>query len=141
KVLEEYKEMIMDTIYRLNVRLQRIDEKMDGLTTEVAGSVDASGMATDLEDERVVTERCLRICEDAQHYLETLASDGDLLKQQLPPTNSGNVQSRLDSLPLDRSHAHDDERTRLLQHLDISKQRLDMYEVAPNMAAWKDEDM
>lgn len=89
--------MIMDTIYRLNVRLQRIDEKIDGLTTDIASSVDASGMTTDLEDERAVTERCLRICEDAQQYLETLVSDGNVLKQQLPPTNGLNDQMRFEA--------------------------------------------
>ncbi|KAK1712235.1 uncharacterized protein BDZ83DRAFT_638791 [Colletotrichum acutatum] len=163
KVLEEYNEMIMDTIYRLNVRLQRIDEKMDGLTTEVAGSVDASGMTTDLEDERVITERCLRICEDAQHYLETLASDGDLLKQQLPPTNSGNNQvrfeaqlmirrtldenrdnfsetigrlhERLASLPRNGTSQDESEKSRLEEDLKASKKCLEVCKAASETVA------
>ncbi|KAF4786012.1 hypothetical protein HER10_EVM0012538 [Colletotrichum scovillei] len=163
EVLEEYNEMIMDTMYRLNVRLQRIDEKMDGLTRGIAGNMDASGTTTDLEDERVVTERCLRICEDAQHYLETLASDGDLLKQQLPRTNGGSdqmrfeaqlmirrtldenrdnfsetigrLQERLASLPQNGTSQDESEKSRLEEDLKASKKCLEVCKAASETVA------
>src|SRR5688572_894081 len=69
QVLEEYNEMIMDTAYNLEIHLQRIDEKLALFTTENPGASDTS---VDLKDERAVTKQCLRICEDAKSYIESL---------------------------------------------------------------------
>ncbi|EXF73119.1 hypothetical protein CFIO01_07519 [Colletotrichum fioriniae PJ7] len=163
RVLEEYNETLMDTIYRLNVRLQRIDEKMDELTRENASSVDTSGTTTDLEDERDVTERCLRICEDAQQYLETLANDEDILKQQVPPTNGesermrfeaqlmirrtldenrdnfsetiGRLHERLASLPRNGTSQDESERVRLEEDLKASKKCLEVCKAASETVA------
>ncbi|OOF95205.1 hypothetical protein ASPCADRAFT_169601 [Aspergillus carbonarius ITEM 5010] len=69
KVLEEYNEMIQDTVYNLEVHLCRIDEKLARLTTE---EINASDISLTLVDERDVTKQCLRVCEDAKSYIESL---------------------------------------------------------------------
>lgn len=70
-VIEEYSEMIKDTAYHLEVRLQRIDEKMEDVAAaHRTTSLQASGV--NLQDEKAVTIQCLRICEDASLYLKSL---------------------------------------------------------------------
>ncbi|KAF5701558.1 hypothetical protein FMUND_13836 [Fusarium mundagurra] len=81
EVLEEYNETIQDTIYSLNVNLQRLDEKMELLVQE-SKSISASNTGTDLRDERAVTEQCLRICQDARSYIDSLADREESLKDQ-----------------------------------------------------------
>ncbi|KAG4255573.1 hypothetical protein BFJ72_g14907 [Fusarium proliferatum] len=81
EVLEEYNETIQDTMYSLNVNLQRLDEKMELLVRE-SKSISASNTGTDLRDERAVTEQCLRICQDARSYIDSLADREESLKDQ-----------------------------------------------------------
>ena len=69
KVLEEYNEMIQDTAYNLELHIRRIDEKLAQLTTE---DINASDISLNLVDERDVTKQCLRLCEDAKSYNESL---------------------------------------------------------------------
>ncbi|KAM5363807.1 hypothetical protein ACJZ2D_011841 [Fusarium nematophilum] len=83
KVLEEYNEMIRDIIYNLCIRLQRIDEKIALFITESSGSASTSDTSIDLIDERAVTEQCLRICQDASSYIESLAQSKGPQKQPL----------------------------------------------------------
>ncbi|OJJ79074.1 uncharacterized protein ASPGLDRAFT_70324 [Aspergillus glaucus CBS 516.65] len=71
QVLQEYNEMIQDTAYNLEVHLQRIDEKMARFTIEETKTPDID---IDLKDEREVTQQCLRICEDAKSYIESLTN-------------------------------------------------------------------
>lgn len=63
--------MIQDTAYNLEVHLQRIDEKMARFTIEETKTPDID---IDLKDEREVTQQCLRICEDAKSYIESLTN-------------------------------------------------------------------
>lgn len=63
--------MIQDTAYSLEVHLQRIDEKMARFTIEETKTPDID---IDLKDEREVTQQCLRICEDAKSYIESLTN-------------------------------------------------------------------
>lgn len=63
--------MIQDTAYSLEVHLQRIDEKMARFTIEETKTRDID---IDLKDEREVTQQCLRICEDAKSYIESLTN-------------------------------------------------------------------
>ncbi|CVL00283.1 uncharacterized protein FMAN_09787 [Fusarium mangiferae] len=81
EVLEEYNETIQDTMYSLNVNLQRLDEKMELLVQE-SKSISASNTGTDLRDERAVTEQCLRICQDARSYIDSLVDREESLKDQ-----------------------------------------------------------
>jgi hypothetical protein len=56
----------------------RIDEKIAQLTVENNEYSDGS---TDLKDERAITEQCLRICEDARIYIESLSKRQTVLHQ------------------------------------------------------------
>ncbi|KAH7175929.1 hypothetical protein EDB81DRAFT_850014 [Dactylonectria macrodidyma] len=92
KVLEEYNEMIQDTVYNLNMNLQRLDEKM-GLLLKENESTSASDTSVDLKDEMAVTEQCLRICEDARSYIESLVDQEESLTDQPLSASAGDSQS------------------------------------------------
>ncbi|KAH6959757.1 hypothetical protein BKA56DRAFT_637581 [Ilyonectria sp. MPI-CAGE-AT-0026] len=163
KVLEDYSEMIMDTTYNLNIHLQRIDEKMALFTTKGTESTGTHGTTIDLTDERAVTEQCLRICEDARSYLESLTDQGGSLKQ---PSLSmaaadyqdqfeaqvlirktldenrdsfsetiGRLQERLESLARDGKPRNERERSRLQEDLKTSRQCLEVCKMASNEVA------
>ncbi|KAF5530190.1 hypothetical protein FMEXI_13700 [Fusarium mexicanum] len=68
-------------MYSLNVNLQRLDEKMELLVRESI-SISASNTGTDLRDERAVTEQCLRICQDARSFIDSLADREEALRDQ-----------------------------------------------------------
>lgn len=89
QALEEYDEMVKNTAYNLNLRLQRIDDKMESLVT--ASGPSPSDIDLDLNNERQVTEQCLQICQDAKSYLETLASRDSSLLEEASPGNSSNT--------------------------------------------------
>ncbi|KAA8646129.1 uncharacterized protein ATNIH1004_007555 [Aspergillus tanneri] len=79
QVIQEYNEMIQDTAYNLEVHLQQIDEKM----------------TTDLEDEREVTKQCLRVCEDAKSYIESLTNrETHLLQGEGSPQTTAEYDMR-----------------------------------------------
>ncbi|KAH7242645.1 hypothetical protein BKA59DRAFT_422821 [Fusarium tricinctum] len=98
KVLEDYNEVIQDTVYTLNMNLQRLDDKMELLIQE-SNSTSASDTSIDLKDERAVTEQCIRICQDASSYIESLAEREESLKDQLPSAsvtdNQGPFEAQL----------------------------------------------
>lgn len=73
--------MIQDTTLNLEVHLQRIDEKMTRFTIEVAHIPEIS---IDLNNERGVTMQCLRICEDARSYIESLTNRESTLLPEAP---------------------------------------------------------
>jgi hypothetical protein len=81
KALQDYNEMIQDTAYNLKVQLQRVDEKMSRFTTDNASTLNSS---VDLKNEREVTKQCLRICEDASHYIESLTNQESALLHEGP---------------------------------------------------------
>ena len=58
--------MIQDTVHGLNVHLQRVDERLEDFPVSTS-----STPGIDLTNEKEVTKQCLRICEDAKHYLES----------------------------------------------------------------------
>ena len=70
QVLQEYIEVVKDTAYNLELQLLRIDEKMTQFSIE---KTTASSIRINLEDEREVTKQCLRICEDARYYINSLS--------------------------------------------------------------------
>ncbi|GKT67147.1 hypothetical protein ColTof4_13537 [Colletotrichum tofieldiae] len=165
-VLKEYNEMIESTEHGLNLCLQRINAKIAGLPQKISNDPDTT---IDWNHERAVLEGCLHICEDAgtnhaswmkqktilhseepseqardqhEHFevqkpiRQTLSKNKDRIAEMV-----GHLQSRLDSLPLDRSHAHDDERTRLHQEVDILTQQLDVYNVTFDEGVWENENV
>ncbi|CRK15944.1 hypothetical protein BN1723_010853 [Verticillium longisporum] len=79
-VLERYSEMVQNTSHDLKIHLQRIDEKMALFTSEIPNTSDI-----DLKDERAVTAHCIRICEDAQSYLDSLVERERQAQVQTPP--------------------------------------------------------
>ena len=160
QVLQEYDEMIQDTAHNLELRLRRIDEEMTRLNIETTNT---SGVSVDLEDEREVTKQCLRICEDAKSYIESLSDRESSLLPETPQNaveeNSFEAQlrtrqaldehrdsfaetidylrKRLDLLIQDDDPGKGDERSRLQADINISKQCLDVCKVASEVSRQK----
>jgi hypothetical protein len=163
KVLQEYNEMIRDTAYNLELHLQRIDEKMTQFTIE---NTNTSDISINLKDEREVTKQCLRICEEARSYIESLSDRESSLLQEAPQnavddyirncfeaqlltrqTLDGNrdsfteiisqLRKRLESLVQNEDSGNDNERLRLQADIDISKQCLDVCKVASEVSRQK----
>ncbi|KAJ5198201.1 uncharacterized protein N7498_007318 [Penicillium cinerascens] len=158
KVLQDYNEMIQDTAYNLEVQLQRVDEKMARYPTNIS--------SIDLKDEKEVTKQCLRICEDASHYIESLtnressllhpgpqnATDDDvqnyfeaqmLTRQALNENQDsfitiiGQLRNRLENLILKNDPNDENERSRLLSDINTSKQCLEVCKVASEVSTQK----
>ncbi|KAF4445772.1 hypothetical protein F53441_10521 [Fusarium austroafricanum] len=123
QVLEEYNEMIQDTVYSLNVNLQRLDEKMALLVRE-SKSTDASDTGIDLRDERAVTEQCLRICQDASSYIESLAEREEFLKDELFSPSATTSQSPFEAQLLIRKTLNES-RDNIAQTIGRLQERLD----------------
>lgn len=144
--------MIQDTVYDLNIRLKRVDEKLERYS-----KTNISTPTINLDDEKEVTQMCLRICEDAKQFLESLnrqsvvLQDGEnatgideqhsfeaqLLTRQALGRNRdnfasiiGHLQGRLQALILSDNPMVEKERKRLLEDIDASKQCLEVCRVA-----------
>ncbi|KAK3669798.1 hypothetical protein LTR78_010315 [Recurvomyces mirabilis] len=156
-VLVEYSEMIHDTTYNLELHLQRIEEKMTKLTTEHKLAL---GGAVDLKDEKDVTRQCLRICEAARSYLDTVSTDASTLLQEASQNGtedelydaqrrtremldetrdnftrtSNHLARRLESLSLDQASTSDCERQKLQTDIEISKQCLEVCNMANDIS-------
>lgn len=161
QVLQEYNEMIKDTVYNLELRLQRIDEKIAQPILDDRGS---SNTSIDLKDERAVTKQCIRVCEDAKSYMDALISRESSMLPQLSNNDSEHVQAsfeaqhetrrifdenqnrfaelidhlqgRLRSLVLDRP-PNDPDRTKLQEDIDISRQCLEVCKTASEISRQK----
>lgn len=152
--------MVQDTAYNLEVHLRRIDEKLTQLKPEPTKPPERS---IDLEDEREVTEQCLRVCEDAEAYLQSasdraspLLHDPTKITVQAPSyeaqlrTNQalensrdsfaqtiGHLSKRLESLVQDTNTCSSDERLRLQSDVDISKQCLEVCSMGAEVSRQK----
>lgn len=153
ELLERYDDMIQDTHYQLSIHLQRIDHSLAQMSTTVQTTLDT----LDLEDEKTATEQCLQICENAKSYIDTLRSsspkgntpastdsemfqkkfEAQLLTAQVLDENHqklietiGVLQRRLTSLVVSDGPAQKDERIRLEEDVNISKQCLQVCEQA-----------
>ncbi|KAK4943411.1 hypothetical protein LTR66_014611 [Elasticomyces elasticus] len=163
QVLQDYNEMIQDTVYNLEVYLQRIDGKMGHFTME---NTSASGSSVDLKDEREVTQQCIRICEDARSYIASLSnressllqegldsdakddgqgcSEAQLLTRQALDENRdnfeviiGKLRDRLESLLLRNDPNDETERSRLLGDINASRQCLEICKMADEVSSRK----
>ncbi|KIL83752.1 hypothetical protein FAVG1_13028 [Fusarium avenaceum] len=123
KVLEDYNEVIQDTVYTLNMNLQRLDDKMELLIQE-SNSTRASDTSIDLKDERVVTEQCIRICQDASSYIESLAEREESLKDQLPSASVTDSQAPFEAQLLIRRTLNES-RDNLAQTIGRLQERLE----------------
>ncbi|KAL2201524.1 hypothetical protein P885DRAFT_26721 [Corynascus similis CBS 632.67] len=83
-------EMIKDTAYDLQIRLQRIEASLGTTST-------SSDTSIDLQDEREVTRQCLRICQDAQSYLKSLQDGQAFRRREVASSQAGTVQSQFDA--------------------------------------------
>lgn len=156
--------MVQDTSYNLNVYLRRIDEKLARLPGE---STDPSVGDVDLEDEREVTKQCLRICEDARIYLESCTNREPSLLQASPPNDHTedivqkrfeaqqmtrqtleenqkriaqtivHLQERLANLVVNGDPGESNERQRLQEDLNISKQCLEVCQMGNEVSSQK----
>ncbi len=80
--------MIKDTTYHLKVYIQRI---------EVFLSIDSISAHTriDLENEKDVASQCLRVCENAESYLESLQhSQASLRQETMTPVGTAQMAAR-----------------------------------------------
>jgi hypothetical protein len=155
--------MIQDTSYNLEVHLQRIDEKMERVNKD---SVPTSDSIVGLDDEREVTKQCLRVCEDARHYIESLANrkfpllqnrsqdsakdneqdwfEAQLLTRQGLNENYDNfsaiinqLRNRLESLVLKDNPGDEKERSRLQEDINTSMQCLKVCKAAKEVSRQK----
>jgi hypothetical protein len=152
----------MDTIYGLEVHLDRIE---DYLTHPATDSTAESNAKVDLQDEREVTNQCLRICKDAKSYLEALQDqessllDGttqdivDSARNQFETQLStnrdlgeardklgeiiGRLQERLDTMDQNGGPERDLERLRLQEEINMQKQCLEACKRVSNQVADK----
>ncbi|SPO06905.1 uncharacterized protein DNG_09599 [Cephalotrichum gorgonifer] len=134
QVLEKYNDLIQDTAYSLTVLLQH------------------------LNDEWAVTQQCLRICEDAMSYIETLTAREPSLQSETTSENDtdgrppfeaqrltiemldeqrdkcaeviGHLRARLESAALDETSRGDDEKARLQGEIDNYRKCLEVCKVA-----------
>lgn len=89
-MLQQYEEVIKDTTYNLEVHLQRIDDKLAQYKSGITHTADTS---IDLCDEKVVTQQCLRICQNASAYIETLTSQESAVLKGAPQTTQKETMS------------------------------------------------
>jgi hypothetical protein len=118
----------------------------------------------DLQDEKTVTEQCLRICKDASSYLESIMDQEPSLQPQTDPhcTNTdthdgfeaplltrkalsdhrdhfaemiGRMNARLEILAMDNSPGSDGERLRLEKDIEVSRQCLEVCKVASSQVS------
>jgi hypothetical protein len=153
--------MNKDTVYNLELRLQRIDEK---IAQPILDDRDASNTSTDLKDERAVTKQCIRVCEDAKSYMDALISRESSMLPQPSYNDSEHVQAsfeaqhetrrifdenqnrfaelidhlqgRLRSLVLDRP-PNDPDQKKLQEDTDISRQCLEVCRTASEISRQK----
>lgn len=112
--------MIQDTAYNLEVHLQRIDEKM-ALSTTATTPGDTN---IDLNDEREVTKQCLRICEDARSYIESLTDREPSLQHETTPEHPKDDQNQFEAQMLTRK-ALDENRDKFAELIGRLRGRLE----------------
>jgi hypothetical protein len=136
------------------------------MTRLTLDNTNASGISIDLTDEREVTKQCLRICEEARSYIESLTDRASPLLQEAPQNASeddirnffeaqlltrqaldenrdkfaaiiGHLQNRLESQVLEKDHTNDKERLQLQEDIEISRQCLEVCKVANEVSSKK----
>jgi hypothetical protein len=119
QVLQDYKEMIQDTAHNLELHLRRIDEKITRLNIQNSST---PGVSIDLEDEREVTKQCLRNCEDARSYIESLSERESSL---LPETSQNAVEENSFEAQWRTREALDENRDSFAETIGYLRKRLD----------------
>jgi hypothetical protein len=156
QVVDEYNDMVKTTTYNLEMRLLRIQQDISVFVTQGISLSEESSI--DLQDEKLVTEQCLRICERAKSFLESLRDKQPVLQETGPQLAAGyaqdqfeaqlltrktidesrdsfletigRIRERLEAVVLSRGPDRDGEITRLQEELSISKQCLEVCNTA-----------
>jgi hypothetical protein len=114
--------MIKDTAYNLEIRLQRIDEKIMSVATDRPTLLKDSNI--DLQDEKAVTEQCLRICERASSFIKALQDEQPALQRESPQQSAGYVLNQFEAQLLTQKSLNEN-RDNLLQTIGRLQERLD----------------
>lgn len=114
--------MIKDTAYNLEIRLQRIDEKITSIATDRPTLLEDSSI--DLQDEKAVTQQCLRICERASSYIKSLQDGQPALQREAPQPGAGYVLSQFEAQILTQKSLNEN-RDNLLETIGRLRERLD----------------
>jgi len=123
EALEAYGEMVQDTTYNLELRLQRIEEAITATDSAAAGPNVESNASINLQDEREVTRQCLRICQDAQAHIESLQRQQQPLPQQPSSPLEGTVRGHFEA-EIKTSQVLNGNRDNLVQTISYLQQRL-----------------
>lgn len=155
--------MTQDASEDLQLQLQRIDEKLASLSSDDAPSSDVH---MDLRDEKAVIRQCLRICQDAKIFIESMLTRQPYVLQEASPINSTDTEqnsfdaqfatrqalvesqgritevinrlvNRLEHLVLEDGTGVDEDRKRLQADLNASRQCLEVCKVATEMSRQK----
>jgi hypothetical protein len=148
--------MINATAQKVDARLHLIEEKLASLSEDSTTSPDDS---IDLEDEWEVTRQCLRVCQDARSYLESLQSrqplgpaanntavrdqfKAELLTREVLQENQDrfvatitHLQSSLAALLSSEGPDRDRQKTRLREEIDMSRECLEVCKEASSQVS------
>jgi hypothetical protein len=128
--------MIKDTSYNLEIRLQRIDEKIMSVAADHPTLLkDAS---IDLQDEKAVTVQCLHICERASSCIESLQDGQPVLQTEAPQQSAGYVLNQFEAQLLTQKSLNES-RDSLLETISRIRERLDS--IASNGAPDRESEM
>jgi hypothetical protein len=114
--------MIKDTAYNLEMRLQRIDEKITSVAADHPTLLEDSSI--DLQDEKAVTIQCLRICERASSYITSLQDGQPVLQREAPQQSAGYVLKQFEAQLLAQKSLNEN-RDNLLETIGRLRERLD----------------
>ncbi|KJR86853.1 uncharacterized protein SPSK_01752 [Sporothrix schenckii 1099-18] len=162
EVLNDFHEMIKNTVYDLHVHLQRIEEEISHDRPQRTSINSSTSSEAELEDEKDVIKQCIRICEDAESHLEFLqhqdppmrmsggvgdVSDGDIEAQQMTfralsesrdriAETIGRLQERLNTTRHERPEQIL-EKTRLQEDIDAQKKSLELCRRASEQVSFR----
>jgi len=114
--------MIKDTVYHLEMRLQRIDEKLTSLDADRQTLLEDSSI--DLQDEKAVTVQCLRICERASSYIKSLQDEQPALQREAPRQSAGYVSDQFEAQLLTQKSLNENQ-DNLLETIGRLRERLE----------------
>jgi hypothetical protein len=114
--------MIKDTAYNLEIRLQRIDEKIMSVAADHRTLLEDSSI--DLQDEKAVTIQCLHICERASSYITSLQDEQPALQREAPQQSAGYVFNQFEAQLLTQKSLNES-RDNLLATIGRLRERLD----------------
>ncbi|KAH8789957.1 hypothetical protein F5882DRAFT_492903, partial [Hyaloscypha sp. PMI_1271] len=121
QVVEEYSEMIKDTAYNLESRLQRIDEEIASVAADRETLLEDSSI--DLQDEKAMTVECLRICECLSSYIKSLPDGHLALQREAPQQSAAYVLNKFEAQLLTQKSLNEN-RDNLLETISRLRERL-----------------